>query len=118
MTGSVSSRAVANVAVAPSPIDEAYLEDRLAALEAARTWSLRAVSRLEALIRSPDESGLFRVNKSGARAQYRRRRSNRPVSACYGHWHLHHGLDSALPVVFLNYREFRESSKNQRQPLS
>ena len=51
MTGSVSSRAVANVAVAPSPIDEAYLEDRLAALEAARTWPPRAVSRLEALIR-------------------------------------------------------------------
>jgi signal transduction histidine kinase len=43
-------------------IDEAYLEDRLTALEAARAWSPRVVSRLEALIRSPDESGLFRVN--------------------------------------------------------
>jgi hypothetical protein len=43
-------------------IDESYLEDRLTALEAARTWSPRVASRLEALIRSPEESSLFRVN--------------------------------------------------------
>jgi class 3 adenylate cyclase len=43
-------------------IDEAYLEDRLTALEAARIWSPRVASRLEALIRSVEESSLFRVN--------------------------------------------------------
>ena len=58
-----SSHETPNIATAPSPlIDEAHLEDRLTALEAARAWSPRVVSRLEALIRSPDESGLFRVN--------------------------------------------------------
>ena len=63
MAALASSHKTANVATAPSPlIDEAHLEDRLTALEAARAWSPRVVSRLEALIRSPDESGLFRVN--------------------------------------------------------
>jgi hypothetical protein len=63
VTGSVSSRKTANVAAARSPlIDEAYLEDRLTALETSRTWSPRVASRLEALIRSPEESSLFRIN--------------------------------------------------------
>ena len=44
------------------PLDEAQLEERLAALEVARNWSPRVVSRLEALVRSPEESALFRVN--------------------------------------------------------
>lgn len=43
-------------------IDEQVLEQRLAALEAVRAWSPRVVSRLEALIRSGEESALFRVN--------------------------------------------------------
>ena len=56
MTGLVSSRKIVNVAAALAPsIDEVYLEDRLTALEAARAWSPRVASRLEALIRSPEQ---------------------------------------------------------------
>jgi class 3 adenylate cyclase len=43
-------------------VDEATLDERLAKLEAARPWSPRVVSRLEALIRSGDDDALFRVN--------------------------------------------------------
>ena len=43
-------------------VDERALDERLARLEAARTWSPRVVSRLEALIRSEDDGALFRVN--------------------------------------------------------
>jgi hypothetical protein len=43
-------------------INEKLLEDRLGTLEAARSWSPRVVSRLEALIRSGEGDALFRVN--------------------------------------------------------
>ncbi len=43
-------------------VDEQMLDERLARLEAARLWSPRTVSRLEALIRSDDDAALFRVN--------------------------------------------------------
>lgn len=43
-------------------INEALLEERLTALEAAQTWSPRVVSRLEVLIRSGDDYSLFRIN--------------------------------------------------------
>ncbi len=43
-------------------VDEDGLDRRLAELEAARPWSPRVVSRLEALIRSGDDAALFRVN--------------------------------------------------------
>jgi hypothetical protein len=43
-------------------INEKLLEDRLGTLEAARSWSPRVVSRLEALIRSGEDDALFRVN--------------------------------------------------------
>ena len=43
-------------------IDEQALDERLAQLEAARSWSPRVVSRLEALIRDGDDAALFRVN--------------------------------------------------------
>ncbi len=43
-------------------IDERALDERLAKLEAARVWSPRIVSRLEALIRDEDDAALFRVN--------------------------------------------------------
>jgi class 3 adenylate cyclase len=43
-------------------VDERMLDERLARLEAARPWSPRIVSRLEALIRSDDDAALFRVN--------------------------------------------------------
>jgi len=43
-------------------INEKLLEDRLGTLEAARSWSPRVVSRLEALIRSGEDDALFHVN--------------------------------------------------------
>jgi len=43
-------------------IDERALEDRLTALEAAKAWSPRVVSRLETLLRSDAEEALFRIN--------------------------------------------------------
>ena len=43
-------------------VDERALDERLARLEAARSWSPRVVSRLETLIRSDDDAALFRVN--------------------------------------------------------
>jgi class 3 adenylate cyclase len=43
-------------------VDERELDERLARLEAARPWSPRVVSRLEALIRTGDDAALFRIN--------------------------------------------------------
>jgi len=43
-------------------VDERMLDERLARLEAARPWSPRIVSRLEALIRTDDDAALFRIN--------------------------------------------------------
>lgn len=45
-----------------APVDERALDEGLARLEAARGWSPRTVSRLEALIRTGDDADLFRVN--------------------------------------------------------
>ncbi len=45
-----------------SGVDERVLEEKLAALERARAWTPRLVSKLEALIRTQDEDKLFRVN--------------------------------------------------------
>lgn len=43
-------------------LNEELLEDRLGALEAAKAWSPRIISRLEALLRSGSEEALFRIN--------------------------------------------------------
>ena len=43
-------------------IDERVLDERLGALECARTWSPRVMSKLESHIRAPDDSALFRIN--------------------------------------------------------
>ncbi|TAL37032.1 MAG: adenylate/guanylate cyclase domain-containing protein [Spirochaetes bacterium] len=43
-------------------INEALLDQKLAELEKSRAWSPRLVSKLESLIRSPDEEQLFRIN--------------------------------------------------------
>jgi class 3 adenylate cyclase len=43
-------------------LNEVVLEDRLAALESASSWSPRVVSRLEAWIRTGDDYDLFRIN--------------------------------------------------------
>ena len=45
-----------------STLSEEALEPRLARLEGSRPWSLRVISRLESLIRSGEDSALFRVN--------------------------------------------------------
>lgn len=46
----------------PTLVDERALDERLAQLEAARPWSPRVVSRLEALLSAGDDGELFRVN--------------------------------------------------------
>ena len=43
-------------------IDENKLEERLVALEAAKSWSPRVVSRLETLMRSGTDEALYRIN--------------------------------------------------------
>jgi hypothetical protein len=43
-------------------INEKALDERLTALEAAKAWSPRVVSRLETLLRSGTEEALFRIN--------------------------------------------------------
>ena len=43
-------------------IDEKLFEERLTALESARSWSPRLVSKLESHIRSADDAGLLRIN--------------------------------------------------------
>jgi class 3 adenylate cyclase len=43
-------------------IDEKKLEERLVALEAAKSWSPRVVSRLETLLRSGSDEALYRIN--------------------------------------------------------
>ena len=43
-------------------IDEKKLEQRLVALEAAKPWSPRVVSRLEMLLRSGADEALYRIN--------------------------------------------------------
>ena len=43
-------------------VHEQLLDERLAELETARTWSPRLVSKLESHIRSADEEALFRIN--------------------------------------------------------
>jgi class 3 adenylate cyclase len=43
-------------------INEKAVDERLTALEAARAWSPRVISRLETLLRSGTEEALFRIN--------------------------------------------------------
>ena len=45
-----------------SAINEKLLDERLAALESARAWSPRVVSKLESHIRSADDAALLRIN--------------------------------------------------------
>jgi class 3 adenylate cyclase len=51
-------------------VDEQALDERLARLEAARAWSPRVVSRLEALIRTAEDDALFRVNPLAFASQW------------------------------------------------
>ena len=45
-----------------SAVNEQLLEERLAALEEARAWSPRLISKLESHIRTADDLALFRIN--------------------------------------------------------
>jgi class 3 adenylate cyclase len=45
-----------------SACDEALLDDKLAQLEKARSWSPRIMAKLEALLHAPDDLALHRVN--------------------------------------------------------
>ena len=45
-----------------SAVNEPLLDERLAALEEARAWSPRLISKLESHIRSADDLALFRIN--------------------------------------------------------
>ena len=46
----------------PAAIDEKVLDEKLAALETARAWSPRLISKLEALLRHEDDFALFKIN--------------------------------------------------------
>ena len=50
-------------------INEKLLDERLAALEAARSWSPRLVSKLESHIRAADDAALLRINPVGLAAE-------------------------------------------------
>ena len=63
-------------------VDERMLDERLARLEAARPWSPRVVSRLEALIRTDDDAALFRVNPLRSRASGASTRVRRSTCSC------------------------------------
>jgi class 3 adenylate cyclase len=54
--------AVGGVGAGARMINEKSLEERLTALEAAKSWSPRVISRLETLLRSGDDAALFRIN--------------------------------------------------------
>ena len=43
-------------------VHEKILDERLAALEGARAWSPRVISKLESHIRTADDVALFRIN--------------------------------------------------------
>ena len=45
-----------------SAVNEQLLDERLAELEAARSWSPRLISKLESHIRTADDQALFRIN--------------------------------------------------------
>lgn len=47
---------------APPSLNESLLDERLAALERARNWSPRLVSKLESCLRFGDDEDLFRIN--------------------------------------------------------
>jgi class 3 adenylate cyclase len=48
--------------VAVATLNEHLLDEKLAALEAARAWSPRVISKLETVIRTSDDDTLFRIN--------------------------------------------------------
>ena len=94
-------------------VDERALDERLAQLEAARSWSPRVVSRLESLIRDGDDAALFRVNPFAlaGRARPRSGRGDRPHAARDGPGPVRDGLAADLPALRLRGRELRQAAR-------
>ncbi len=88
-------------------INEKLLDERLGALELARTWSPRVVSKLESHIRSADDARSFASIRSALRARRRHSggRGDRSLPACRVARPLRDGLDPALPDLLLRHRE-------------
>ena len=63
-------------------VNEKLLEEQLTALEAARTWSPRLVSKLESHIRSANDAELLRINPISLRRTRASPRRRRSISSC------------------------------------
>ena len=94
-------------------VDEKALDERLARLEAARAWSPRVVSRLEALVREGEDAALFRVNPFALAAE----RDLDPDEAVDLLLHarrarpVRDGLAPGLPALRLRGRELRPPAR-------
>src|SRR5690348_16081741 len=94
-------------------INEKLLEDRLGTLEAARSWSPRVVSRLQALIRSGEV--LSRQSDQIRRRQgHVRGGGDRPFPPRHGPWAVRDELDAALFAVRLRDRELQHNEQVAR----
>ena len=87
-------------------IDEKLLEERLTALESARSWSPRLVSKLESHIRSASDAELLRVNPHEVRCRKKPRRGgdDRSLPARRGRRPVRDELDDPLSTLFLRHR--------------
>jgi hypothetical protein len=64
-------------------LNEPLLDEKLAQLEEARSWSSRVISKLETTIRTADDYALFRVNP----LQYAKEKGMAEAEAIgQGHW--------------------------------
>ncbi len=99
-------------------INEKLLDERLAALESAKTWSPRVVSKLESHIRSADDAGLFRINPMTFSAEkgIARGRDDRSLPACVGSRAVRDELDSALSGLLMRHRKL-PGAEEPREPL-
>src|SRR4051812_23122785 len=93
-------------------INDKLLEDRLGTLEAARSWSPRVVSRLEALIRSGEGDALFRVNPIKFAAD--KGMADRPLPLRHRPRAVRDELDAALLTVRLRDRELQRDEQAPR----
>src|SRR6516165_12362472 len=105
-------------------IDEKKLEERLVALEAAKSWSPRVVSRLEMLLRSGTDEALYRINP----IQFATEKSIAEAEAvdlfppCQRGWAVRHGLAAGLSNVLRRCRELPKPAQTAHafplRPLS
>ena len=99
-------------------IDEKLLEERLTALESARAWSPRLVSKLESHIRSASDAELLRINpmRFAAEKGLAEDGDDRSLPARRGARPLRDELDPALPDLLLRDRQLPGAQESQ-QPL-